>query len=55
MLAGGSIASPDDEVPRAGASPSVALRELNEELVDDERVDLAMVGIADGMTIARKR
>ena len=29
--------------------------ELNERIAEDERVDLAMVGIADGLTIARKR
>ena len=28
---------------------------VNELIRDDERVDVAMVGIADGLTIARKR
>ena len=55
VLAGGSIASPDAEVPEGWRESAAALRELNERLVDDERVDLAMVGIADGLTIARKR
>ena len=31
------------------------MADLNERLAADERVDLAMVGIADGITIARKR
>lgn len=32
-----------------------AIRELNQMLADDERVSLAMVPIADGLTLARKR
>jgi caffeoyl-CoA O-methyltransferase len=54
VFAGGSIASPD-EPPQGWRESVVALRELNDQLVADERVDLAMVGIADGLTIARKR
>jgi len=39
-----------------GAAASVpAIHQLNERVRDDERVDVAMVGIADGLTIARKR
>ena len=55
VLGGGSIAAPDDEVPEGWRESVVALRKLNSELVRDDRVDLAMVGIADGLTIARKR
>ncbi len=55
VLGGGAIASPDDEVPEGWRESVVALRKLNDDLVEDERVDLAMVGIADGLTIARKR
>ena len=55
VLAGGGIAAADDEVPEEWRESVQALRRLNDELVDDERVDLAMVGIADGLTIARKR
>jgi caffeoyl-CoA O-methyltransferase len=32
-----------------------AIDQLNAKVRDDERVDVAMVGIADGLTIARKR
>jgi caffeoyl-CoA O-methyltransferase len=32
-----------------------AIRELNDRIRDDDRVDVAMVGIADGIAIARKR
>lgn len=39
---------PDDE-------SAIAMAALNDKLAADERVDLAMVGIADGITIARKR
>ncbi|MDQ3728612.1 MAG: O-methyltransferase [Actinomycetota bacterium] len=39
---------PDDESARAVA-------DLNDRLADDERIDIAMVAIADGITIACKR
>ena len=39
---------PDDESTNAIVA-------LNEELARDERIDIAMVAIADGITIARKR
>jgi caffeoyl-CoA O-methyltransferase len=55
VLAGGAIAAPDEEVPDDWSESVVALRQINDQLVGDERVDLAMVGIADGLTIARKR
>lgn len=32
-----------------------AIREINRQLLDDERVDLSVVPIGDGMTLARKR
>ena len=40
--------APDDE-------STYAIVALNEELAGDERIDIAMVAIADGITIARKR
>jgi caffeoyl-CoA O-methyltransferase len=48
VLAGGSIVEPDGEQSRA-------THELNELIAKDERVDIAMVGIADGLTLALKR
>ncbi len=41
--------------PPSGDESAAALAALNQRLAGDERVDLAMVGIADGLTIARKR
>jgi caffeoyl-CoA O-methyltransferase len=41
--------------PPADDESAQAMAELNEQLAADERVDLAMTGIADGITIARKR
>lgn len=55
VLAGGTIASVDDDVPEDWSDSVVALRAVNDALAGDERVDLAMVAIADGLTIARKR
>jgi predicted O-methyltransferase YrrM len=34
---------------------TAALRELNDYLVRDRRVDVVMLPIADGLTLARKR
>lgn len=50
VLWGGSVADPDDQ-----DEDTVALREINEHLHQDERVDVSMVPIGDGLTIARKR
>ncbi len=53
VLAGGQVVGghPDDE-PRAQIE---AIRRVNDLIAADERVDVAMVGIADGLTIVRKR
>src|SRR5207237_1284093 len=49
-LWGGSVADPSDT-----SDDTVALRALNDFLVRDERVDLVMLPVADGLTLARKR
>ena len=50
VLWSGSVAD------RANQEPStVAIRELNTRLSGDERVDISLVPIADGLTLARKR
>jgi predicted O-methyltransferase YrrM len=41
--------------PEVGDADTVALRHFNEVLHRDERVDLALVPIGDGLTLARKR
>jgi caffeoyl-CoA O-methyltransferase len=47
----GAVSDPD-----AISRPRVeAVRQLNETLARDERVSIAMVPIADGMTLVRKR
>jgi caffeoyl-CoA O-methyltransferase len=50
VLLSGRVLDPpaDDESARSMAA-------LNDRLRDDERVDLVMLGIADGVTLARKR
>jgi caffeoyl-CoA O-methyltransferase len=55
VLGGGVIASPEDEVPEERRQTVGALREVNDRLAGDERVDVAMLAVADGVTIARKR
>jgi caffeoyl-CoA O-methyltransferase len=34
---------------------TVAIRAFNDQLVADERIDLVMIPVADGLTLARKR
>lgn len=46
----GSVADPDDDDP-----DTRAIRALNEKLSDDDRVDISLVPIGDGLTLARKR
>jgi caffeoyl-CoA O-methyltransferase len=54
VLQGGRVLRPDD-LDESQAANVGAIEELNLRIRDDERVDVAMVGIADGLTIARKR
>ena len=49
MLLGGRVLDPP-EATRA----RIAMRELNETLARDPRVEVAMVAVADGITFARK-
>jgi predicted O-methyltransferase YrrM len=46
----GDVANPDNNEP-----DTVAIRAFNERLRDDERIDLSLVPIGDGLTLARKR
>lgn len=46
----GAVADPANHEP-----DTVAIRAFNERLRDDERIDLSLVPIGDGLTLARKR
>ncbi|MGH2992213.1 MAG: O-methyltransferase [Solirubrobacterales bacterium] len=50
VLHGGAVLDRDDDSPG-----NRAIRELNERIASDERVDVAMLGVADGITLALKR
>ena len=50
VLRNGAIADPTNTT-----DDTQALRALNDFLVRDERVDIAMLPVADGLTLARKR
>lgn len=41
--------------PSNNAASTVALRQFNERLHGDERIDLSLVPVGDGLTLARKR
>jgi predicted O-methyltransferase YrrM len=49
VLWGGSVARPAEDADTA------ALQSLNDKIHGDERVDMAMLPIGDGVTLARKR
>ena len=51
-LWGGSVAAPESD---ADDEDTRTLRALNLRLLEDERVDLSLVPIADGLTLCRKR
>lgn len=46
----GKVVDPDDPDP-----DTAAIRRFNRQLHEDERIDLSLVPIADGVTLARKR
>jgi predicted O-methyltransferase YrrM len=45
----------DGEVDESHRRSLAAIREVNDRIASDERVDAVMLGIADGVTIALKR
>lgn len=49
-LWGGAVADPGDR-----SADTLAIREFNERLLADQRVDLSLVPIGDGLTLARRR
>lgn len=50
VLWGGKVADPTEE-----DAETVAIRALNAKIRDDERVDVSMIPVGDGLTLARKR
>ncbi len=50
VLRGGEVLDASSDDPRNRAT-----RELNDRVVADERVDVAMLGVSDGITLALKR
>jgi caffeoyl-CoA O-methyltransferase len=50
VFRGGRVIDPSDTRPS-----TQAIRDLNEKLIDDERIHLSIVPIADGLTLALKR
>jgi caffeoyl-CoA O-methyltransferase len=50
VLRGGQVLDAGNDDPR-----TLATREVNERAIVDERVDVAMLGVSDGITLALKR
>ncbi len=50
VFRGGKVLDADDDDPA-----NVATRQLNVRVAGDTRVDIAMLSVADGITLARKR
>ncbi|MCM2476486.1 SAM-dependent methyltransferase [Rhizobium sp. CG5] len=50
MFWGRSVADPEDNRP-----DTIALRQLNLKIRDDERVDMSLIPLGDGMTFIRRR
>ena len=50
VLWGGSVADPDNQT-----DDTVSIRHLNQTLLTDQRIDLSMLAIGDGLTLVRKK
>jgi caffeoyl-CoA O-methyltransferase len=50
VLRGGAVLDAEDDSPG-----NIVVRELNERVASDDRVDVAMLGVADGITLALRR
>jgi caffeoyl-CoA O-methyltransferase len=50
VLRGGAVLDAEDDSPG-----NTVVRELNERVASDDRVDVAMLGVADGITLALRR
>ncbi|MGB1580411.1 MAG: class I SAM-dependent methyltransferase [Nevskiales bacterium] len=50
VLWGGRVADPDET-----EEDTLALRGFNQTLADDERIDLSLIPLADGLSLCRKR
>jgi caffeoyl-CoA O-methyltransferase len=50
VLRGGEVLDGENDDPR-----TLATREVNDRAIADERVDVAMLGVSDGITLALKR
>ena len=55
VLAGGLVVGDGQSLDDFTAESVAAIRRTNELIAADERVDSAMVGVADGLMLARKR
>ena len=55
VFAGGGVAADGGDASNFNPESLGAIREVNERIATDERVDIAMLPVADGITVALKR
>jgi len=55
VFAGGGVAADGGDASNFNPESLGAIREVNERIAADERVDIAMLPVADGITVALKR
>jgi caffeoyl-CoA O-methyltransferase len=54
VFAGGLVTEDDVDLEEGGGGMAVPIRTFNDHVARDERVELAMVPIGDGLTVARR-
>jgi caffeoyl-CoA O-methyltransferase len=52
---GGAVLDPSGGAENGEGDSAAAIRDLNERMIADDRVEVAMIGVGDGIALARKR
>jgi predicted O-methyltransferase YrrM len=52
---GGAVLEPAGDGRREEGDSAATIRDFNEGLIADDRVEVAMIGVGDGIALSRKR